>query len=36
MGISILDRFLKLTINMQIRVGITFVVLMAIIISILF
>ena len=35
MGISILDRFLKLTINMQIRVGITLVVLIAIIISIL-
>ena len=35
MGISILDRCLKLTINMQIRVGITLVVLIAIIISIL-
>ena len=35
MGLSLLDRCLKLTINMQIRVGITFVVLMAIIISIL-
>ena len=35
MGISILDRCLKLTINMQIRVGITFVVLIAIIISML-
>ena len=35
MGLSFLDRCLKLTINMQIRVGITFVVLMAIIISIL-
>ena len=35
MGISILDRCLKLTINMQIRVGIILVVLTAIIISIL-
>ena len=34
MGIGILDKFLTLTINMQIRVGITVVVLIAILISI--
>ena len=34
MGLGLLDRFLKFTINMQIRVGITVVVLIAILISI--
>ena len=34
MGLGLLDRFLKCTINKQIRVGITLIVLMAIIISI--